>query len=453
MEISINNNKTVILNPVRKNSDNNKNIFELRDNANALWMEIEIVNGTPNILFKDNRIDEDETNLSIKLDELILKIIEAEQSGTEVSETETIDYSNPFNPEDIKVHAKQFSLRLISDMIDEGDIDLSPDFQRNLVWSSFQKSRLIESILLRIPLPMFYFSEDNVGRITIVDGLQRLSTIKEFMENKFPLRNLEYLKDSCEGKYYKDSGKKKGIDPKYLRWFNQTQFSVNVIDSSSPSKVKYDIFRRINTGGKPLNNQEIRNCLSGKELRDTIREMANLEEFKNATDYSIKPTRMEDQEVAMRFILFYRFIEQDGTINGYNGYMNPSLDYLPEELSNYSKEDLKKYVFLYSNAMRNAEYLFGRKFAFRKVRLNDIKPNSYKQLINKALFVCWSILLADYNPEQIKKSNEEMVLLEPLAKNIEEDIDLLNFLSYGTNGKSNLLYVFNSAKKIINEYL
>jgi hypothetical protein len=162
---------------------------------------------------------------------------------------------------------------------------------------------------------------------------------------------------------------------------------------------------------------------------------------------------MEDQEVAMRFILFYRFLEQDGTINGYNGYMNPSLDNLPEELSNYSKEDLRKYVFLYSNAMRNAEYLFGRKFAFRKVRLNDIKPNSYKQLINKALFVCWSILLADYNSEQIKKSNEEMVLLEPLARNIEEDIDLLNFLSYGTNGKSNLLYVFNSAKKIINEHL
>ena len=95
---------------------------------------------------------------------------------------------SPFNPEEIKVHAKSFSLRLISDMIDDRDIDLSPDFQRNFVWNSAQKSRLIESILLRIPLPMFYFSEDDEGRITIVDGLQRLTTIKEFMDNKLVLK-------------------------------------------------------------------------------------------------------------------------------------------------------------------------------------------------------------------------------------------------------------------------
>ena len=72
-----------------------------------------------------------------------------------------------------------------------------------MVWENFEKSRLIESILLRIPLPMFYFAEDNEGKLTVVDGLQRITTIKDFMDNKFPLKNLQYLQDSCGGKYYK----------------------------------------------------------------------------------------------------------------------------------------------------------------------------------------------------------------------------------------------------------
>ena len=121
------------------------------------------------------------------------------------------------------------------------------------------------------------------------------------MDNKFPLKNLEYLKESCEGRYYKSDSKKEGIDAKYFRWFNQTQLSVNVIDPTSPYKVKYDIFRRINTGGKPLNNQEIRNCLADTKLRNALREMTSLHSFKAATDNSIKSTRLDDQEIALRF--------------------------------------------------------------------------------------------------------------------------------------------------------
>jgi len=338
-------------------------------------------------------------------------------------------------------------------MIDDSDIDLSPDFQRNFVWNSAQKSRLIESVLLRIPLPMFYFSEDDEGRITIVDGLQRLTTIKEFMDNKFSLRNLEYLEDSCGGKYYKNEESKIGLDPKYFRWFNQTQFSVNVIDPSSPPKVKYDIFRRINTGGKPLNNQEIRNCLATNSLRDILKEMVNLPEFKSATDKSIKPTRMDDQEIALRFILFHRFMENDNTIEEYNGYMDTSLDDLTEELSKRNFDELSNYISLFSNSMQNSEYLFGRKYAFRKVRPFDLVPTANKQLINKALFVSWSVLLSRYDHNQIRNLNPEKALLEPLAQNIFEDRDFLNFLSYGTNGRSNLLYVFDKVQEIIEENL
>ena len=429
------------------------NHYEFKDSANVIWLKGYIENNKFVITEKNTDVNEDDVVLSSKLDKLVLDLIESEQSGTENTESALPEEHSPFNPEEIKVHAKSFSLRLISDMIDDSDIDLSPDFQRNFVWNSAQKSRLIESVLLRIPLPMFYFSEDDEGRITIVDGLQRLTTIKEFMDNKFSLRNLEYLEDSCGGKYYKNEEGKIGLDPKYFRWFNQTQFSVNVIDPSSPPKVKYDIFRRINTGGKPLNNQEIRNCLATNSLRDILKEMVNLPEFKSATDNSIKPTRMDDQEIALRFILFHRFMENDNTIEEYNGYMDTSLDDLTEELSKRNFDELSNYISLFSNSMQNSEYLFGRKYAFRKVRPFDLVPTANKQLINKALFVSWSVLLSRYDHNQIRNLNPEKALLEPLAQNIFEDRDFLNFLSYGTNGRSNLLYVFDKVQEIIEENL
>ena len=443
----------ILLNPIKISEDDLGSVYELVNEKSESWMELKLVNNSFQVIKKHEDISEEKETLQAKLDQLLLDVIEAEQSGTESNETEPSEGINPYDPEDIKVHAKPFSLRLISDMIDDGDIDLSPDFQRNLVWDSIQKSRLIESVLLRIPLPMFYFSEDEEGRITIVDGLQRLTTIKDFMDNKFALKKLEYLKDSCEGRYYKTEGNKIGIDSKYLRWFNQTQFSVNVIDSSSPPKVKYDIFRRINTGGKPLNNQEIRNCLAGKSLRSALKAMADSNEFKTATDWGIKPKRMDDQEVALRFILFYKLKEKYGDFSKYSGYMDTALDDLTEELYKAEYKDLEKYVTLFLQSMKNAKYLFGSRYAFRKVKPQDILPDSYKKLINKALFVCWSVLLSDFNPEEVRNNNAELKLLKPLAEAIENDSELFNYLSYGTNGRNNLLYVFDAAQKIIDNHL
>jgi len=449
IEILTKANSTISLFPIRESN----NIFKLTGDNNQIWMDLELSDNKFQILWANDAVDLLDDSLNAKLDKLLLEVLEAEQSGTENNESSENEEISPFNPDDIKVNFKQFGLRLISEMIDDEDIDLSPDFQRNFVWSSVQKSRLIESILLRIPLPMFYFSEDIEGKISVVDGLQRITTIKEFMDNKFPLKSLEYLKESCEGKYFRDEGRKVGIESKYVRWFNQTQFSVNVIDPTSPSKVKYDIFRRINTGGKPLNNQEIRNCLAGNRLRDVLREMVSLPSFKTATDGSIKPTRMDDQEIALRFILFYRINESVDGIHDYNGYMDTSLDNITEELTQDKSIDLDKYVSLFSNAMNNAEYLLGRRYAFRKVRPNDLLPGASKQLINKALFVSLTVHLADYRIEDIISRNSEYDLLNPIANLIESDQEMLYYLSYGTNGRNNLIYIFEKIKALINSTL
>ncbi|MCG2589521.1 DUF262 domain-containing protein [Rhodohalobacter sulfatireducens] len=399
------------------------------------------------IIESDPAIDIADPSLDQILTELLVELSPDESSiGSENSETDDeFEEERPYDPEKIRVEPKQFSLRQIYDMIKQDDIDLTPDFQRHLVWDNKRKSRLIESILLRIPLPMFYFAQDEDGYISVVDGLQRLSTIKEFMDNKLRLRDLEYLEDKCGGKYYNHESRP-SIDQKYFRWFNMTQITVNVIDPSSPTKLKYDVFRRINTGGKPLNNQEIRNCLAGKSLRKLLHEMVNLDSFKLATGGSVKDVRMEAQELALRFILFHKKYTSDPSLSSYTGNINSELNSLTEELSKKGVE-LDHYVPLFDQSMKNAFYLFG-KYSFRKNLLEHLKPSARRQLINKALFVSWSVLLSQYDIDQAKQ-NPRGSLVEPLAEKITNDEELYSYLTYGTNAKANTQAAFAAAEELI----
>lgn len=407
--------------------------------------KFEIINQHPDI-------DEIPEKLVSKIEEWLVESNPEERFGTEETETEDKEEETPYDPDTIRVDTKPFSLRQIYDMIKANDIDLSPDFQRHLVWDKQRKSRLIESILLRIPLPMFYFSQDEEGKITVVDGLQRLSTIREFMDNELRLKNLEYLEEKCGGKYYKPADKKNAINSKYFRWFNMTQITVNVIDPSSPFKLKYDIFRRINTGGKPLNSQEIRNCLSSDSLRKALRKMATLDSFKEATGHSVKDVRMEAQELALRYILFYRKYEQDKTLNNYSGNIDSELNSLTEELSKDKKYNYDIVINKFNNAMLNANHLFGR-YAFRKCKTEHINPEAYRQLINKALFVSWSVLLSQFQHSVLKNRNKYESFAIPLALKVTNNNKLFNYLTYSTNSKVNVQESFKAADEIINSNL
>ncbi|GHU78595.1 hypothetical protein FACS1894145_0930 [Bacteroidia bacterium] len=439
------NDDILLLTPVP--DENNEELYYLQDDSGESWLKMELKGREFKIIDQNKAVNSSQDEINAKLGQLVLDIIESEQSGTENTEFNNNEENEPYNPDDIKVSSKSFSTRFIKEMIADGSLELTPDFQRHLVWDQRQRSRLIESILLKIPLPVFYFSEDTEGKLTVIDGLQRLSAINDFMNNKFQLKGLEYLRDNCEGKSYET------LELKYIRWFNQTQLIGNVIDPSSPYKVKYDIFKRINTGGEPLKNQEIRNCLTGKALRETLQEMVSLPEFKKATDYSISPVRMADEEMALRFILFRLFKSGEKGIEEYNGYMDSWLDELTDIYRKATKGDLQYYIADFSTAMKNADYLFGGKYAFRKIRIKDIRQNAPKQLINKALFVSWSVLLADYEFERIIIKNKPSALLKPLAEAIETDTVFRNYLSNGTNNKANIQSIFFNVEKIINKHL
>lgn len=415
----------------------------------------EIDNPPIRLKLKDNSLEVYETDLSFsegqdeldeKLSYLSLGVAEAQIHGVDLSAEdipESLTTIKPYDPDLIRVETSTMSLRQVNDMIKDGDINLSPDFQRKAIWDYHRKCRLIESVLLRIPLPVFYFSADKSGQLSVVDGLQRLTAIKEFMDNKLPLEGLEYL-DDCRGCTY--NGEKK-LDERMYRRFNLTQITTNVIDSSSPTKVKYDIFRRLNTGGRPLNAQELRNCLSSNPLREALRTMAKSQAFLDATTHSVSDERMESQECALRFMLFRYFYLRNGKIDSYTGTMDSDLDEFVDFLSHEKEFPFQKYMEDYDRSMRNAKYLFGR-HAFRKV-FKDTKYDSFRSVINKALFIALSVLLADYDIDVLKAKVQEHALVSVLGNKISGDEYLFKMLSYGTNGWKNLIYTFDAMNSML----
>ena len=369
----------------------------------------------------------------------------SEQAQGFESETKDDETSQPgYGPDDIFVENKPFSLKQLYDLIEDGDIEISPDFQRNFIWDDTRQSRLIESILLGLPLPSIYLSQYKDGRLTIVDGLQRIMTIRRFLKDSLRLNNLEYLAE-CNGKIY--SQLKDVFSPLRLRRFGQTQIMCFVIDYRSPNKLKFDLFRRLNTGGKPLNNQEIRNCLSRPELRRTLKLMVETQEFRDATGGSVKDSRMEAQEAALRFLCFFHQYYTSEDVGFYSGNMEDTLDNAVEFFNEYN--DLQEVLPIYEQVMKDAYSLFGNQ-AFRKVYEDQVRRSP----VNKLLMLAVCVILAKYGSLYRTKINAGVNLTPALKALLEEDADLFNALTWSTNSKWNVQYTFGKLKhELFDKYL
>ncbi len=266
-------------------------------------------------------------------DEVREEYFESEATGVEIESQAppSSDDPEPWDPEKIRIHTKHYSLRQVVDMIADGDIDLAPDFQRHYVWKPRQRWGLIESLLLGIPLPSFYFNENASGQLQVVDGVQRLTTIFRYVHQKaFKLGAVAYLHD-LEGQGFDD------LAALFRRRLNGAQFVAHVIDPQTPYRVKFDIFRRINTGGSPLSPQEIRHCMSGARSRRFLKELATDESFSLATGGALSGhPRMADREVTLRFVAFRLFTPSEygqyGNFDDFLGAATQELDDRPARI-------------------------------------------------------------------------------------------------------------------------
>ena len=204
----------------------------------------------------------------------------------------------PFDTRNIKISSSVVTLDNIVKRLLHDEIDLSPDFQRNSnLWNHTKMSRLIESIILKLPLPVFYFDVSDNNRWIVIDGLQRLSTIKDFIvDKKLRLKNLEFLSE-LEGKKFDELGRN------IQRIIEETQLTTYQMEPQTPKEVRYSIFSRINTGGLILNPQEIRQALNQK-CRG-VKLLQEITEEKIFIDVvKIASKRMLDREFVLRFIAF-----------------------------------------------------------------------------------------------------------------------------------------------------
>lgn len=349
---------------------------------------------------------------------------------------------HPWDPSQIRVVTKQFSLRHLMDLIRQGDLDLAPDFQRNTVWKEPQKARLIESVLLEIPLPVFYFSEDVEGRMAVVDGLQRLSTIRDFTDGAFALFGLEYL-DECEGKWWPE------LPRQYVRRLHNTQIVAHVIAPTTPSAVTYDIFKRINTGGTPLNSQEIRHCMSRERSRTFLRRCAAMPEFQRATGGVLQDhQRMYDREFVLRWCAFRLF-----GVDHYLGTEGLSMDDFLREATEridgvggaepVPALELDRLAGDFREAMANCWTVFGR-YAFRKL------IGERRQPLNRTLFESWSIALTAVPAVQVQGNAEELLRR---ARELFTDFDYLNAVTSSTGDPSKVRLRFERAAAVVHQVI
>jgi len=380
-------------------------------------------------------------NIGAKAPEFIEEYEGNEPTGVEADpEEETGRVIEPYDPTKIRVDPKVYSVRQVLDMIDDKELDLAPDFQRRRVWRVKQKSLLIESILLRIPLPAFYFNSDIDGRLQVVDGVQRLSTIYDFVRSGvMELTELEYLGEELGGKTYE---KIKGTN--WGRRILNTQIFANVIDPQTPIRVKFDIFKRINTGGSPLNAQEIRHCMSKDRARNFLKHLCEMPAFQEVVGPSmVNHVRMADREFALRYISF-KLVGDVGAYKGFasmeeflNG-INESLDNpetIPDNVLNFLASGFK-------HAMQNAYFLFGA-HAFRKW------PENYSGYspINRALFDVWSVALSDFPREHLAKFKEPLV--EGARRLMTDHGPFISAISTGTSSPSKVVTRFDCVADLI----
>lgn len=304
----------------------------------------------------------------------------------------------PFDPQKIRLRTQPFSLAQCLTRIKQGTLLLSPDFQRSFIWDRKRQSQLIESLMLKIPLPMFYVWSDEKENYHVVDGLQRFTTLRNFILDKkdiptdkssqtsdinFALEGLEFWQE-FNGKKYKD------LDVYLQNRILETTLQVTIIEYQTPEKVKRNVFKRLNTGGMPLTPQEIRNALYQGESTLLLKDLVQMPIFRKVI-HSNQDNRMAGREIILRFLAFSIPEKDEYT----SGDMDDFLSKTMEKINNlYTPQMISELKSKFATSMDRAYKLF-KDYAFRKSL-----PGQKKTPINKSLFEVWSVFLSDLPAEK-----------------------------------------------------
>ncbi|CAK2667834.1 DUF262 domain-containing protein [Vibrio crassostreae] len=286
------------------------------------------------------------------------------------------------NNSGLRIHHITPVLSLIFERLSYEEIELQPDFQReDRVWKPARQSKLIESILMGLPLPAFYFAERSDGDWIVVDGLQRITTIYNFMTDDFALNGLESIDDSYNGKFFSGLSR---LDKRKIREY---QITAHVIDDESDhDNLIVELFHRINTYGVKLSDQEIRSAMYQGVSVKLLRYLSSSREFKKATNYKVNPHRQKDMGLCLSALAYIVLGYKDFHYKTYDSFLCTSMEkmnqlslFLDHEeaidvgnssLSNRSSDTILELEKKFKQGLRLAYEIFGE-LAFKKTIETD----------------------------------------------------------------------------------
>lgn len=335
----------------------------------------------------------------------------------------------------------------------KGSLILRPKFQRNYVMKNSIANKLIESLLLGVPLPIFYFAEEPDGKKSVIDGQQRLTAIFSFIDG-------EIAKEIT-----KDGGKIKSVVPfklsglKVLKEYNNKTFNdlpeemqgkildttlrVITIKKESDPDLKFEIFERLNTGSTPLNEDEIRNNIYRGEFIDLLAELEENKDFNNLINKPNFKNRMLYRGMILRFLAFY-----ERTYLNYKPSMKQFCNNFLEENRHLSKEKADKYRQVFKDTLSLVNSVFGD-CAFKRFA-KDEKSNNYswiKTRINMALFDIEMWGFVKYKKEQVYNHLEE--IKEAMIDLMTRDQDFVDSIQLKTSNTDMVEYRFRKWESVL----
>lgn len=343
-----------------------------------------------------------------------------EQNDTiQYDDTEqTTDLEIPHDIRNLTTQAYDKSVSDIVRMISDKDLVLDPDYQRNYVWDNKKASKLIESIILNVPIPVIYVSEESDSSWSVIDGLQRLNSLRRFFEGRYKLTGLEVLYELNKCDF-------KSLPSKASRMLKNGLLRIVMITADSNEDIKYDIFMRLNTGSVHLNEQELRNCLYRGKFNNFLQEEAKKLEWLDMLGLEEPHKRMVDRELLLRFLaLGVNWDRELNIVREYKGNMKAYLNAFMKKYQN-DNANLNYFKTLCEETIEKVYEIYGVN-AFRRFNSDgSVTP------INRAIMDALMISAIPYSKDRLipQKKNIRDRLLRELNNNSEFRLSTLNSTS------------------------
>ena len=333
--------------------------------------------------------------------------------------------------DDLLIRHESRTIHDVIRRIYQGNYIMDPAFQRDFIWPEDKQSKLIESVIMRIPLPVFYMAENDGGRMVVVDGLQRLSTFQRFLADDLKLRLPE--RKELNGKKFSN------LDSKLQNRVEDCNLIFYTIDSKVPERARLDIFERVN-GGVPLTRQQMRNCLFMGPATHFLKKEAHTDIFLQATGSSLNRKTMRDREFVNRFCAFQLL-----KLDAYHGDMDDFLAKSLREMNTLGEDEMSQLADGFRRSLANNFMLFNR-HAFRK----HAPDQERRSVLNASLWDVMSTVLSHY-PASLAEACAEP--LRQATYRLLENEEFNTAITYGTNDLRKVRTRFQMTRKSFEEIL